>query len=124
MIVLHKKSKNIPCDVCGNNCAKIVLLKEFSLLRGTVCSLLIKGFIGDTKYAIKKSNFNTLLQYFEKEAFEKIQDIDQEYASFYCKECKKCYCTEHWTRQVVYEDGFYDETRGICPNGHEKRLDD
>lgn len=51
--------------------------------------------------------------------------LDDEYAPFYCPTCKAVYCGECWTCYATYDrTGWYDETRGICPNGHERRLVD
>ena len=43
---------------------------------------------------------------------------------FYCPECDNVYCEKHWVLNPVWDEGFYDYTEGICPEGHERILDD
>jgi predicted RNA-binding Zn-ribbon protein involved in translation (DUF1610 family) len=50
--------------------------------------------------------------------------IDPEYAPFWCPTCGASYCREHFTAWVVYDDGFFDCFQGVCPNGHERELED
>ncbi len=51
-------------------------------------------------------------------------NIDREYAPSYCYQCATHYCRTCWEVWVEYDDGFYDCTRGRCPEGHERSLDD
>jgi hypothetical protein len=57
-----------------------------------------------------------------------LYELDAEVASFYCPECRACYCGAHWTHRDVFddEDGFlwHDSIRGRCPSGHERMLED
>ena len=50
--------------------------------------------------------------------------IDFEFAPFWCPECGACYCAEHYEHWDIYDGHFFDSTRGICPNGHERMLID
>jgi hypothetical protein len=50
--------------------------------------------------------------------------IDREYAPFWCRSCAKSYCRACWVVWVDYDEGFYDCTRGRCPEGHERIMDD
>jgi hypothetical protein len=47
---------------------------------------------------------------------------DREYAPSYCYQCATHYCCTCWEVWVEYDDGFYDCTRGRCPEGHERSL--
>jgi len=56
-----------------------------------------------------------------------LQKIDYELGAFCCRHCEANYCTSCWKRWVVFADdypGWYEETRGRCPRGHEQMLDD
>ena len=37
-------------------------------------------------------------------------DPDSKIASFYCAECRHCYCTDHWKLREVYEPdtGYFE----------------
>jgi hypothetical protein len=51
--------------------------------------------------------------------------LDPELAPFYCPDCGKTYCGEHWRREDVFEDShFHEGIRGTCPEGHERLLED
>jgi hypothetical protein len=50
--------------------------------------------------------------------------IDPEYAPFWCPTCSASYCREHFRAWVVYDDWFFDCFRGVCPEGHERELED
>ncbi len=53
-----------------------------------------------------------------------IHDLDREYAPFWCASCSKSYCRACWVVRVEYDESFYDCTRGRCPTGHERVMDD
>ena len=55
---------------------------------------------------------------------EGLAAIDYEYASFYCRKCKSCYCQDHWQVETYYDEGFYDCSYGTCPQGHRSKIDD
>lgn len=42
----------------------------------------------------------------------------------YCPACGRVYCRSHYQLVTEYDDGFYDCTRGTCPEGHRRMVDD
>lgn len=42
----------------------------------------------------------------------------------YCPDCDRVYCATHYQLEVEYDEGFYDCTRGTCPEGHRRMVDD
>ena len=50
--------------------------------------------------------------------------LDSEYAPFWCPRCGASYCRDHYRKYEVYDDGFFDCIRGVCPQGHERTLAD
>jgi hypothetical protein len=50
--------------------------------------------------------------------------VDREMVPLWCRDCAAVYCADHWETRAIYEpdSGFFDEMRGRCPNGHERRL--
>jgi hypothetical protein len=53
--------------------------------------------------------------------------LDPSWAPFYCVDCRKSYCGACWRTWEVYDDDFpdwIDQTRGVCPEGHERMLSD
>ena len=53
-----------------------------------------------------------------------LYSIDREFAPFLCRQCAKSYCKTCWTVWIDFDDGFYDCTRGRCPEGHIRLMDD
>lgn len=51
------------------------------------------------------------------------------WAPFYCPECDRVYCRDHWRVELSFEDepglpGWYDCAHGSCPAGHRRLIDD
>ena len=58
---------------------------------------------------------------------ETLQRLDDEIVPFYCRECGASYCEAHWTTWPVFDPdwpSWFDELRGRCPTGHERRIYD
>lgn len=53
-----------------------------------------------------------------------VRRLDWELAAFCCPSCVLNYCPKCWKTWVEFDEGFYDCTRGRCPQGHEQILDD
>ena len=50
--------------------------------------------------------------------------INPEYAPFWCPLCSAAYCGDDYRSRVAFDEGVYDATYGVCPEGHERELDD
>jgi hypothetical protein len=53
--------------------------------------------------------------------------MDREIVPFYCRECADSYCQAHWTTWEVFDPdwpAWFEELRGRCPEGHERRIYD
>ena len=53
--------------------------------------------------------------------------IDGDLGAFCCRHCEQNYCASCWRHWPVFDDdgsGWFEETRGRCPEGHEQRLMD
>ena len=53
--------------------------------------------------------------------------LDPELVPLYCRECATSYCEGHWETWSVFDDewpSWFDELRGRCPAGHERRIYD
>lgn len=53
-----------------------------------------------------------------------LRQVDVDLAPFYCPDCGVNYCSADWAKYPTFDDGFYDYTMGICPNGHRHMIDD
>lgn len=57
----------------------------------------------------------------------RVYRLDPEWAPFYCPGCARVYCGECWRTELVFDPEWKDwveETRGVCPEGHERMLSD
>ena len=50
--------------------------------------------------------------------------LDREYTPFWCPSCDASYCRDHYRTVELYDDGFFDCIRGVCPEDHERTLAD
>jgi len=58
---------------------------------------------------------------------EAIYRVDLELVPNWCPRCPAVYCRDHWRTWEVFDPDFpawHEETRGSCPNGHERMLSD
>jgi hypothetical protein len=53
-----------------------------------------------------------------------LHSIDEEMVPFWCPTCSASYCAKHWKTWVVFDEVFFDEMRGTCLKGHERRIAD
>lgn len=42
----------------------------------------------------------------------------------FCPDCGKIYCREHYQITMEMDEGFYDCSYGLCPEGHRRMIDD
>jgi hypothetical protein len=57
----------------------------------------------------------------------RLYSINPEYAPFICRQCVKSYCKNCWQVWETYDDdypGWYEDTRGRCPEGHVRLMAD
>ena len=53
--------------------------------------------------------------------------LDDELVPFYCPGCAASYCEAHWAMWSEFDPDWpiwFDELRGRCPRGHERRIYD
>ena len=53
--------------------------------------------------------------------------LDREFAPFLCRECAMSYCKDCWVTWQQFADdfpGWYEDTKGRCPKGHVRIMDD
>ena len=58
---------------------------------------------------------------------EALHGVNLEFAPFWCPRCRAAYCGEHWQTWLVFDEEdptWFEEQRGICPEGHERMIVD
>lgn len=48
--------------------------------------------------------------------------FDRELVPMWCPPCDAVYCWDHWITIPIFDEGFFDVMRGICPAGHDVML--
>ena len=97
------------CAICGKEAATLQCV-DGEFRRETFTGLLTQPETGRIREAIADA--------------AALHALDPELAPFYCPECDRTYCGDHWTTEDVFEDGFHECIRGTCPEGHARMLED
>lgn len=89
--------------------------------------LVEEGFLGKTSTRLGPAAAERVAQALERADAAALYALDLEYAPFYCPTCEKVYCVDCWRTFLVFADdlpGWLEETRGTCPEHHERMLSD
>jgi hypothetical protein len=125
--VTREDQFTICCSACGKPAATIGFTPEAQL----GLTLGRSGFLGSVSAAvlgredITPELFSRVRNLAKDGDFAALAGIDRDFFGFICVRCTAPYCGDCWKDvYVTFDDGFYDETRGTCPQGHEQMLDD
>ena len=108
-LAAHRGNAVYRCALCAKpagrlTCADGVLRREsFTSVLTQAETPAVRAAIGDAKA---------------------LHALDPELAPFYCPDCDRVYCGEHWARRDVFDGDHHDSIRGTCPEGHERLLED
>jgi len=83
------------------------------------------GFIGEVMKFGDAEELHRLLERIRSADFASARGSDADFVAFHCRQCNRSYCERCWRMgPPEFDDGFYDCTRGTCPEGHEQIVDD
>lgn len=135
-------SATFPCASCGNVAATVTLVEPSQAATGSTGSaaepsdpsvvprtvlpdlpeIAIAGIAGVMSIApVPQDAVAAALETGDPAA---LFAINYEYAPFWCPRCTLSYCGDHYRSWMTFDEGFYDATYGVCPEGHERMLDD
>ncbi|HYR08305.1 MAG TPA: hypothetical protein VEQ60_11070 [Longimicrobium sp.] len=89
--------------------------------------LVEEGFLGRTSTRLGAAEAERVARALERADAAALYAVNLEYAPFYCPTCDRVYCAECWRTFLVFADdlpGWLEETRGTCPEHHERMLSD
>ncbi|MBI2483966.1 hypothetical protein HYV71_02160 [Candidatus Uhrbacteria bacterium] len=114
----------IPCNICSKTAATLDLMPS-SIAPDKRAGFHSSGFLFDV-WSGSETDEN--LERISKAAHTNLgylHSIDPDTFGFVCRECRIAYCRKCW-RNIYerYDESFYDDTRGTCPEGHEQMLAD
>ena len=116
------------CAVCGRVATHLELFVASGSDRITSGEsggfLRASEFLGETEMVVSAGEIGRLQTLIEQKRAREMHEIYLKYAPCFCLQCQKHYCEIHWTTSIVFDDGYYDCTDGVCPEGHEQMVDD
>jgi hypothetical protein len=121
------QSVDLYCDQCRAVVARISLLNagEGEGMWKKDDRLERAGFIGNIILFGHSTETVSLFEALSRLDHAAADRINPDFVSFYCRPCNKIYCKDCWTiGPPVFDEGFYDYTLGVCPQGHEQTVDD
>ena len=87
--------------------------------------LTVSSFTSTLTVPVSQLEPRALRVLLESGSAKALYEADFEFAPFFCPQCDRCYCGNHWRRRDVFDDdGWHDSIRGVCPEGHERMLED
>lgn len=90
-------------------------------------ALSISGFMGHSTEYLNETSFRALQTALQHQDSAAIYRLNSLWLPCYCPECQTHYCRQHWTLITQFDDdfpGWYDCTYGICPQHHQRLIDD
>ncbi len=124
VIKVSDQEYHLPCAVCGKVSIIIRTGVPVYVKKQKLC---YEGITHSTGYPLEdaKDVFALLSVGDLKGLHQLFKDrFVYEGIDAYCPECDKIYCREHYNAVENFDDGFYDDTHGTCPQGHTRMIDD
>jgi len=115
----------VPCARCGAEAAKFSLLPARPADKSAQPGLLRTGFIGEVTKFGGADDLRRVLEMIRSADYSAAQGADADFVAFHCRACRRNYCQRCWRiGPPEFDEGFYDCTRAVCPEGHEQIVDD
>jgi hypothetical protein len=118
----------VPCAQCGRAAVELALLPAGTLTAGAASTrdrLERTDFMGTLTRFGSATELAALFGAVCTGDYAAARAIDVDFVAFHCHACGQAYCDTCWRLSPpVFDEGFYDYTRGTCPHGHEQTVDD
>jgi hypothetical protein len=115
----------VSCHKCGKVSAAIELIEQSGRL-----ALEVRGFIGICEFyeiaqkAVDRELFNKIRMLVRTDLVE-LHRLNGDAFGFICRKCGCAYCIDCWESvHNIFDEGFLEEIRGQCPEGHEQMIQD
>lgn len=103
-------------------CDKKAIIFDFDEKNG-----LVRLLSTQRAYVVRFPDIKELREKLKKEEYRYFHNFlikDWDGLDYYCPECDKIYCIDHYAIFPIFEDVFYDYSIGVCPFGHKREVDD
>jgi hypothetical protein len=114
------------CSLCGKTAGVVEILPAGhpNGLAQDSSTISISGFIGEERVVLSASADLALRMCLASVDPAGLYDLEGLWAPFYCPACARVYCREHWTVVPEYDEEFFDQSHGYCPEGHKRLIED
>ncbi|HMF30374.1 MAG TPA: hypothetical protein VKK79_03105, partial [Candidatus Lokiarchaeia archaeon] len=124
VVKVHETEFQLPCSVCGK---VSVIFRVGVPAYDDKQKLIVDGICASQGYDV--NNADNAFSLLEANNLRDLHQLVKEMGNFegidaYCPDCDAIYCREHYNAREEYDEGFYDDTIGICPRGHRRMIDD
>ncbi len=110
-------SRRLHCDRCGREVVRLALREDRLVVSSPLRRLRLDAQdLGRDPLALLMASRPAL--------HEAMLRAHQDGLDFYCPGCDAMLCEAHYRCIPQWDEGFYDHTLGVCPEGHERILDD
>jgi hypothetical protein len=122
---ISDKEYRLPCSICGT----IAVIFKIEVDRwSNEEALIYTGITHQTGLGLNLAD--PVFKLLETGQIAEVHQLLGNYVATeqgidaYCPDCDKIYCWEHYSPVEEFDDGFYDDTMGTCPEGHTRMIDD
>lgn len=114
------------CSLCSDIAGTVEILppEHPQGLSGKSGTIRISEFIGEERIVLSKSSEVVLRCCLAAADAQALFTLERLWAPFYCPTCARVYCIKHWTVVPEYDGDFFDQSRGYCPEGHRRLIED
>ncbi len=130
---------SFPCSICGREAARLVLVPRGGYDRIDVAH---EPLVDAPRYLVDAAGFgmshallpagdgvhvSAIAAALADRDVTELWRINPEFAPMWCPSCRAVYCSREWALWTVYADddpAWFEELRGRCPSGHERRIYD
>ena len=96
-----------------------IIYRIFPEAQGTI---RVTGFLPYTSFSSQVPNLAATLDAARATDAGALRALHQTWVPFYCPNCDRSFCTEHWALKPTFNWGF-DHYSGTCPVGHPHFID-
>jgi hypothetical protein len=96
-----------------------VIYRIFPEAQGTI---RVDGFLPYTSFSTHVTDFAAVTTAARAVDAAALHAVDRTWVPFYCHQCDRSFCGEHWDLKATFNWGF-DYYSGTCPAGHPHFID-
>ena len=96
-----------------------IIYRIFPNTQGTI---QITGFLPYTSFTTRVTNLAATTDAVRATDAAALHNLNQAWVPFYCHDCNRSFCGEHWDLKPTFSWGF-DHYSGTCPRGHPHFID-